>query len=230
MKLDTICLVETPEGTDLHAELVGLVPRALAYTIDLTIRFGVLTVLFIVVALLGLGAAGTGFLLIAYFLMEWWYPVIFEVYRGGQTIGKKAMGIKVVNDDLTPIRLGASLTRNLLRTADFFPLFYATGSLSILMTARFQRLGDLAASTIVIYKQDGQYDLSGLEEIKPVAPTGQLNEEQQIAFINFTLNRGGLSQARQTEIAEIIRPRLSKRVDDAAMYVRGVGKWLLGSK
>ena len=138
MKLDTVCLVETPEGTDLHAELVGLVPRALAYSIDLLIRFTIITILSIIFLIMGMGLAGTGIIIIIYFLLEWWYPVIYEVYRGGQTIGKKSLGIKVVNDDLTPIRLGASLTRNLLRAADFFPLMYVSGIISILMTQRFQ--------------------------------------------------------------------------------------------
>ena len=230
MKLDTVCLVETPEGTDLHAELVGLVPRALAYSIDLLIRFTIIAILSIVFLIMGMGLAGTGIIIIIYFLLEWWYPVIYEVYRGGQTIGKKSLGIKVVNDDLTPIRLGASLTRNLLRAADFFPLMYVSGIVSILMTQRFQRLGDLAANSIVIYASDERYDTTGLEEIKPIAPLSQLDEEQQLAFINFTLNRGGLSKDRQSEIAEIIRPRLPERVSDSTDYVRGVGKWLLGAK
>jgi len=230
LKLDTVCLVETPEGIDLHAEVVGLVPRALAYCIDLLIRFVVITVLSIIFGLFGFGVAGQGFLLIAYFLLEWWYPVIFEVYRGGQTIGKKAFNIKVVSDDLTPVRLGASLTRNLLRAADFLPLFYVFGSISVATTGRFQRLGDLAANTIVVYTHEDTYDASALDGVRSVAPISQLSEGQQVAFVNFALNRGGLSQARQTEIAEIIRPRLTERVVDAADYVRGVGKWLLGSK
>lgn len=230
MKLDTVSLVETPEGTDLQAEVVGIVPRALAYCIDFLVRFAAISVLSILISLLGMGLGGAGLMLIVYFLLEWWYPVIFEVYRGGQTIGKKSMGIKVVNDDLTPIRMGASLTRNLLRVADVFPLFYVTGTISIMTTQRFQRLGDLAANTIVVYEHDQRYDVSQLENVKSVAPSAQLNEELQIAFINFALNRGGLSQARQAEIAEIIRPRLSERATDSVAHVRGIGKWLLGSK
>jgi len=149
MKLDTLALVETPEGTDLHADLVGLVPRALAYTVDLFIRIGIMFVLSIL--LLFFGEVGVGIYLIVFFVLEWWYPVLFEVYRGGQTWGKKAFNIKVVNDDLTPVSLGPSLIRNLLRGADIFPLFYAVGSVSVLCTNRFQRLGDLAAGTIVVY-------------------------------------------------------------------------------
>lgn len=230
MKLDTVCLVETPEGTDLQAEVVGVVPRTLAYSIDLLIRMVVLLVLQMVVAFMGLGLAGQGFMLIFYFLLEWWYPVVFEVYRGGQTVGKKAFKIKVVNADLTPVRLSASLTRNLLRVADFLPLCYVFGIASMVMNRRFQRLGDLAANTIVIYAEEQNYDMKGLESVRPIASSMPLTEVQQTAFVNFALNRGGLSADRQKEVAEIIRPRLPSKVDDASEYVRGVGKWLLGSK
>ncbi|PCJ33078.1 MAG: hypothetical protein COA90_01235 [Gammaproteobacteria bacterium] len=228
MKLDTLCLVETPEGTDLHAEVVGLVPRVLAYAIDLFLRGLVLLVVSIILGILG--KAGYGISLIIFFLLEWWYPVVFEVYRGGQTIGKKAFKIKVVNDDLTPIRLGPSLTRNLLRVADFFPSFYVVGIISMMVTKRFQRLGDLAANTIVIYKEERQYDTHFLEDVTAITPVDNLTEVQQIAFINFALNRGQLSSARQDEVAEIIRSRIPARHQNAADYVRGVGKWLLGGR
>ncbi len=230
MKLDTVCLVETPEGTDLQAEVVGLVPRALAYSVDLLVRFAVLIVLQIVNGILGFGVAGQGFILIAYFFLEWWYPVIYEVYRNGQTIGKKAFKIKVVNDDLTPVRLSASLTRNLLRVADFFPLFYVAGCVSMLVTGRFQRLGDLAANTIVVYENKQTYNLKALYKVKPIASSMPLSEAQQTAFVNFALNRGGLSLDRQKEVADIISPRLPESATDTVAYVRGVGKWLLGSK
>jgi len=228
MKLDTLALVETPEGTDLHADLVGLVPRALAYTVDLFVRIGIMFVLSIL--LLFFGEVGVGIYLIVFFVLEWWYPVLFEVYRGGQTWGKKAFKIKVVNDDLTPVSLGPSLIRNLLRGADIFPLFYAVGSVSVLCTNRFQRLGDLAAGTIVVYCEADDYDSSILDQVEAVAPTHAMSEDQQVAFINFALNKGRLSQDRQEEIAEIIRPRLPLNVTKASDYVRGVGKWLLGAR
>lgn len=228
MKLDTVCFVETPEGTDLHADVAGLVPRALAYSIDLLLRGTIIFALSIVMSIFG--KTGQGILFLVYFLLEWWYPVLFEIFRGGQTVGKKALGIKVVNDDLTPVQLGPSLTRNLLRTADFFPLFYATGVLSILFTKRFQRLGDIAANTLVIYQEKSVYDGPALEHIQPIATPALLNEAQQAAFISFSLSHNRLSAARQNEIAEIIRPKLPDNTDSAADYVRGVGKWLLGAK
>jgi hypothetical protein len=165
-----------------------------------------------------------------FFALEWWYPVYFEVYRGGQTWGKKAYKIKVVSDDLTPVKFGPSLIRNLLRSADFFPLFYSAGILSLIVTERFQRLGDLAAGTIVIYSESESYDPSTLEHVEAVTPLYPISQDLQVAFISFALNRGQMSLDRQEEIAEIIRPRLSLNVVKASDYVRGVGKWLLGAR
>jgi len=228
MKLDTVALVETPEGTDLHADLVGLLPRALAYMVDFLIRAGIIFALWIVAIFMG--GAGAGIFLIVFFLLEWWYPVYFEVFRGGQTWGKRVYKIKVVSDDLTPIRLGPSLIRNLLRSADFFPSFYGVGILCLLTTRRFQRLGDLAAGTIVIYSENESYDTTALNATDSVTPHQPIGEDQQMAFINFALNRGNMSKERQEEIAEIIRPRLPLNAGRASDYVRGVGKWLLGAK
>lgn len=228
MKLDTIALVETPEGVDLQADLVGLVPRALAYSIDFMIRAAVIIVASILFAVLG--EAGSGLTLILFFVLEWWYPVLFEVFRNGQTPGKRAFDIKVVNDDLTPIKFSASLIRNLLRTADILPSFYTFGSISMTSTKKFQRLGDLAAGTVVVYDHQDSYDSSGLKDITPIAPQHRLAETQQLAFMNFALNRGKMSTERQNEIAEVIRPKLPLNIDDPATYARGVGKWLLGSR
>jgi len=229
-QLDTVCLVETPEGTDLHAELAGLVPRALAYSIDFLLRMGIMLALTIVLSVAG--RVGDGLLLIAFFVLEWGYPILFEVFFGGQTVGKKALNIKVVNDDLTPIRFGPSLIRNLLRTADMFPFLYVFGAVSIAVTQKFQRLGDLAANTVVVYAEPKEHDAVAvtLESVELVTPSYPIGENQQTAFINFALNRGQLSIARQQEIAEIIRPRMPMRIVDAKDYVRGVGKWLLGAR
>ena len=99
--LDTRRLVETPEGIDLILRPAGLMPRALAFGIDLLIRGAILLAAFIVLGLLGQFGAGLGTIL--YFLVNWWYPVLFEVLYQGRTPGKKVMGLRVVHDDGTPV-------------------------------------------------------------------------------------------------------------------------------
>ncbi len=133
MLLDTLYQVETPEGIDLHAQLAGPVPRIVAYAIDITIRMIVILVVSIVLAFTG--NTGIGLILLISFLLEWFYPVFFEVYRQGQTPGKKQMKLIVVNDDLTPVNFGTSLIRNLLRFTDFFPVFYLGGLLCMVVSS-----------------------------------------------------------------------------------------------
>ncbi len=228
MKLDTIAHIETPEGVDLSAEIVGLTPRAIAYLIDFLVRTGIYFAVSIVLSLLG--KAGTGLMLIVWFALEWWYPVLFEYFRDGQTIGKKSMGIKVVNDDFTHLTFGAALTRNLLRAADFLPLFYGFGAVSMMVSNRFQRLGDLAAGTVVIYAVPEQSAKVALDNITAVMPQQQLSDEQQTACINFALNRGNISPARLQEMADILRPILPMDTVDSVAYIKGLGKWLLGAR
>lgn len=224
-QLDTVYLVETPEGIDLQAELAGPVPRILAYAIDISIRMVIVSILSIV--LLAAGKAGSGILLLVTFLLEWFYPVFFEVYRKGQTIGKGAMGLVVVNDDLTPIRWGNSLVRNLLRAADFLPFAYLGGLLCMVMNDRFQRLGDIAAGTLVIYKHK-QKDRTGLAESQAYPPPLSLELEDQIAIIGFAERSRELSEDRQQELANILDNVTHRTPKDGIEYLRGIGNWLLG--
>ncbi len=224
-QLDTVYLVETPEGIDLQAELAGPVPRILAYAIDISIRMVIVSILSIV--LLAAGKAGGGILMLVTFLLEWFYPVFFEVYRKGQTIGKSSMGLVVVNDDLTPIRWGNSLVRNLLRAADFLPFAYLGGLLCMVMNPRFQRLGDIAAGTLVIYKHK-QKDRAGLPECQPYPPPLPLELEDQIAIIGFAERSRELSEDRQQELANILDSVTRRTQKDSIEYLRGIGNWLLG--
>ena len=123
--LDTTLDIQTPEGLALTLHPAGPVPRALAWLLDFVIR---IFCVFILATPLGLlGRAGSGILMIVLFLLYWAYPILFEVLRDGQTIGKKTMCLKVVNQNGTPITWVASIVRNLLRVADMFPSFYGFG-------------------------------------------------------------------------------------------------------
>ncbi|MGH1485561.1 MAG: RDD family protein [Cellvibrionaceae bacterium] len=227
-KVDTLYSLEIPEGVDLQAELAGFIPRALAYSIDFLLRACVLFVLLIISAFFD--KVGQGLWLIAFFLLEWLYPVLFEVYKNGQTIGKKCLGIKVVTEELVTVKLQPSLIRNLLRVADFLPLFYVFGMLSIVFSKRFQRLGDLAAGTIVIYTADEKSKTLSHIPVEAIAPPVNLSAAQQTAIIQFAQNRSKLSASRQAELAEILVKLVPNNSSDPVAYLQGVGKWLLGER
>jgi uncharacterized RDD family membrane protein YckC len=141
--------LRTPEGATLSLVPAGIVPRAGAFLIDLLIRTPVYIGALVIMATRGGNAAGL--MLILLFLLEWFYPVLFEVLRHGQTPGKRLLSIAVTHTDGAPVTLNGSLLRNLIRQADFFPMFYLTGFIAMLSNHRFQRFGDMAANTMVVH-------------------------------------------------------------------------------
>jgi uncharacterized RDD family membrane protein YckC len=145
--IDTLRVHETPEGVDLELRVAGPAVRAAALAIDSLIRFVLYLAL---IPLLALSGIGLGLVLLGFFLLEWFYPVFVEL-RSRATPGKSAMGLRVVHDIRTPVGAVASVIRNLLRMADFLPLFYAAGLVSCLVDRDFRHLGDLDAGTLVVH-------------------------------------------------------------------------------
>jgi uncharacterized RDD family membrane protein YckC len=223
--LDTSYRVEIPGGIELEAQVVGPIPRFLAFLIDLAIR-----ALFLFVAALAsipFGKLGGAFWLILWFLVEWFYPVLFEVFRRGQTPGKKMLGISVVHDDLTPVNFGTSLVRNLLRSADFLPFFYLFGLLTMVSNSRFQRLGDLAAGTLVISVRESAKPVA-IDNINPLAPATSLLRNEQTAMVNFLHRSQHLSQPRQQELASILDGITHEKSGQRVDQLQRIGAWFLG--
>src|SRR5579862_5266781 len=110
--LDTLRSVETPEGIELELPVAGPVPRFLAWLLDFAIRLAVYVAAFTVLAIAGVAGLGAGMIL--GFLVEWFYPVLFEVFWNGQTPGKRALGLRVLSDDGTPEGWRAAMLRSLV--------------------------------------------------------------------------------------------------------------------
>lgn len=219
--------VETPEGIEFTASVVGPLPRTLAYCIDFSWRL--LIYLTLAIAMMFAGDVGLGFFLVTAFLLEWFYPVFFEVFKNGQTPGKKSMGIQVVNDDLTPISWANSVIRNLLRAVDYFPIFYLFGLVTMILNRKFQRLGDLAAGTLVVYcNKDRAIKLD--DSILSVAPETPLTLEERQAISNFVTRSEILSKARQQELSDILCPITDEKGEEGLQKAKSIGAWLLGKK
>jgi uncharacterized RDD family membrane protein YckC len=225
--LDTYREIETPEGVELHLRAAGPVARALAYSIDLLLRGAVLFVLSIVLSVTG--RFGMGVFMIVIFLMEWFYPVLFEVYRNGETPGKRMFGLRVVNDNGTPVGWGPSLVRNLLRAVDFMPSFYAFGLVSMLLNRDFKRLGDLAAGTIVVYQERAALKVN-IPDVPAIAPPLGLNLAEQRAVITFAERSQRLTDVRSEELADLLTPLTG--VDGRAGIQRlyQMANWLVGKR
>jgi len=230
--LDTTREVEVPEGITLSLPVASLVSRSLAFLIDLLIRFAIIFVALQIFAIFG--DLGSGFVLIAMFLVEWFYPVLFEVFYHGQTLGKKVMGIMVINDDGTPIDWSSSIVRNLLRFADFLPFMYAFGFLSMMFSRDFKRLGDFAAGTLVVHKLE-QIDKAEQSTLDGLAPKVPLTLEEQSAIIGFTERAAKMSPSRVNELAGFLGPwldqdKIKQGKESAAVQLSRIAKWLRGHK
>jgi uncharacterized RDD family membrane protein YckC len=223
--LDTRYQVETPEGIDLPLRPAGLMVRALAFAIDLGLRGLVLGVLFIALAMLGKLGAGLGSILL--FGVSWWYMVLFEVLNQGRSPGKLWMGLQVVHDDGTPVGWSASLLRNLLRVVDLLPFGYFLGAISCLQHPHFKRLGDIAAGTLVIYREQA-HTRPEPPEARPRRPAFALTLTEQQAILGFAERQGELSQARVNELAAILAQPLQVQPAQAMTELNGIARGLLG--
>ncbi|CAN7159130.1 RDD family protein [Polaromonas sp. LjRoot131] len=228
-RLDTLYTAETPEGITLSLRPAGIVARGLAYLIDLAIR----GCLFIAVAIaVGvMGKAGVAVLLLAYFALEWFYPVVFELTRSAATPGKRALGLRVVMDSGLPVTPAASLTRNLLRAADFMPALFGAGLVSMLWRDDSKRLGDLAAGTLVVFtdavKLHGEVPLA-----TPQAPARPLSAAEQASVLAWAGRATRLTPERLGELAALAEPVLGTGVpgSSATQRLLGVAQWLMGRR
>ena len=119
------------------------------------------------------GWFGAGVMFLAAFFLEWLFPAWCEARWNGATPGKRLLGLMVLNDDGSPVRWAAALTRNLLRAVDFLPFLYATGLAAMLVNRDFKRLGDLAAGTVVVYRE-GAHRRGADPAAAPLAPPAPL--------------------------------------------------------
>ena len=153
-------IIDTPEQIALEYPLASAGSRFLALGLDTLVQLGAFAALgLIVVAGLYLGGAlfarlanwVLALLILAAFVLYYGYFAIFEAVWSGQTPGKRAVGIRVIVASGRPLGAVDAILRNLLRIVDQMPGMYAVGLLSIFLTSRNQRLGDLAAGTVVVH-------------------------------------------------------------------------------
>ena len=224
--LDTTRRVATPEGIELTLQLAGPVPRALAWALDLALRAALLIALLFLVG--RFGAAGLGIVLLAAFFVEWLLPAWFEVNWGGQTPGKRVLGIAVVNDDGTPLRWPAALTRNLMRAVDFLPFCYGFGLLAMLANRDFKRLGDFAAGTVVVYRRD-PVRVHEVPATAPVAPPFALTLAEQRAVLELAERSASLTRERFEELAGLPEPLVGTlEGEGAARRLLGMANHIVG--
>jgi uncharacterized RDD family membrane protein YckC len=227
--IDTILTAETPEGIAISIRPAGFAVRATAFLIDAAIRMVFLMICS--TALAAGGKFGGGVLLIFLFVLNWLYPVIFELTAAAATPGKRIMGLVVLMANGLPITPAGCLIRNLLRVVDALPLFYAFGIVCILLRNDSRRIGDLAGGTVVAYRDEVQ-PAGSLAAADPIAPPIALSRRQQIAIMSFGFRVGRLTPQRAEEIAELAAAAVEDTPARLSLTARlvGVARWLHGDR
>ncbi len=145
--------IRTPEGIAFAYQLAGPVSRCLAWAIDLAVIAGTFIAGFMAIARFSLLNFDfvAGLSIIAFFVFQLGYGVVLEWGWRGQTIGKRLLRLRVMDADGLRLQFHQILMRNLVRFADLLPGFYLVGGLACLLTTKAQRLGDIAAGTVVVH-------------------------------------------------------------------------------
>lgn len=175
--------IATPEGVDIDLILAGVGSRFVATVFDQLVQSAILLALAIAAGLAGAGGGGGGVdptgtgtssgagqldgngdevalaavavTALLLFSVQFGYHVLFETLASGRTPGKRWTGLRVVTTGGGPVSFLTSVVRNLLRVVDFLPGFYGVAIVSVLATRHNQRLGDIAAGTLVVRERLG---------------------------------------------------------------------------
>lgn len=150
--------IETPEGVSFALELAGPVARLLAWVVDLLCKMGLIIAVNMVVGFFVVVSPdlAVSVMTIAAFLIVQGYQISLEYLWRGQTVGKRLLRLRVVDEQGLQLRFTQVVLRNLLRVVDQLPMLYLVGGISMTINDRAQRLGDFAANTIVVRAREGQ--------------------------------------------------------------------------
>ena len=212
----------------LELPLAGVGSRFLALAYDSLLQAAILIGLGLVGVLAGLvivpaagrpGAAVWVFavLLLLAFVVYTGYFALFEAIWNGQTPGKRQVGLRVIDVSGRPITAYAAILRNLLRLVDQLPGFYALAIVSVLLTERNQRLGDLAAGTVVVHDRvEGRGDAPAAE-VRARQGGQRLTPEELAIVEGFLRRRNDLDPVIRLRTARQIAGRMRTRLGlDAA--------------
>lgn len=223
--LDTTVRLVTPERIVFLYPLAGPFRRYFAYLVDVGFVLVLLTVVSTLLWVLALGSSsGFGPIFVAYFAIMWGYRGLCEALCNGQTLGKRVVGLRVVSDRGVPITGAQAVLRNLVGTLDgTIPYFVRpdvtsmlllVGLTTMLLTRKFQRLGDLAAGTMVVVEERRRG--AGLVRVEEAAVTSLLpwlplrveaGPEMARALSDYVKHRGRYSRPLRQEMAEpLARP------------------------
>ncbi|MDX1709012.1 MAG: RDD family protein [Desulfobacterales bacterium] len=194
-------IIKTPEGVEFSLRLAGPITRFLAWAIDLGAIIAMMSIINVLFTILGiisrdLAAAAN---IIGFFVITIGYGIFTEWCWQGQTLGKKLLRLRVMDAQGLRLQFSQVVIRNLLRFVDSLPALYLVGGLVCLSNRRVQRLGDLAANTIVTWNpRIPEPDLNQLIE-------GKYNSFHEYPHLEARLRQHVTPQEAQIAVQSIMR-------------------------
>ena len=228
--IDLTAVITTPENIQFEYRIAGPFRRLPALLLDFAIRLGCLVAVFFLLSVIGATAAMPGgviffLIVLSLFALEWFYGLFFETFWNGQTPGKWLTMIQVISIDGRPINAYQATVRNFLRLADFAPMVslemfvtdappvyvfptFLVSLICMTLTSRFQRLGDLAAGTMVVVNERSWVPTNvKLEDSRVVSlsehipPSFRMSPTLAKAIALYAERRNRISIGRRMELA-----------------------------
>ncbi|MCA1578587.1 MAG: RDD family protein [Acidobacteria bacterium] len=215
---EEILIIETPERVPLHFALASIGNRFLACALDHTIQGLVLVLIFVTGLIIANASSATletavfsapkwvyAVMIILIFLTFSGYFAFFEWLWSGQTPGKRWMKLRVIREDGRPITFWEAAVRNLIRTLDMMPApFYSIGLISVFVTGRDQRVGDMVAGTVVVREREAEAPAFTAVFASPVSDPAL---RRSFKPVDFTANLNSLTEAEIQVVETFLRRR-----------------------
>jgi uncharacterized RDD family membrane protein YckC len=230
-QLDDSISVDTPEQIALEFPLAGIGSRFMAMLLDTLIHWVLFIAGIFALAAVEKYAPSSAWLfgwipaswlpaviILFLFCLEWGYFAFFEMLWNGRTPGKRAAGIRVIKDSGRALNAYEAIGRNLLRAIDgmpLFPLMFIVGAVTMMITRRHQRLGDLVAGSIVVHDKKAEEvrpDWSSSVEKTVASPQlAKISPEELVLIETYLHRRNSLDFAVRDATAHRIASRITAK-------------------
>lgn len=218
IETEEVLIIETPERVPLQFALASIGNRFIACAFDHFIQVVILLILgrlaavatsfeFSTEAMQSLPRWVMAIMFIAFFLVIFGYFAFFEWLWNGQTPGKRLLKLRVIREDGRPITFWEAIARNLLRLIDAMPLtaipFYSVGLISVFISARDQRVGDMFAGTVVVRERQDEAPSFKSVFTTSISDSALRRTQQKVVF---TADLGPLTEP-EIEVVEVFLRR-----------------------
>jgi len=201
--MDTV-RIQTTQNVRIEYQMAGIGERLIATIVDIAISFGYIFVVAMIVRALPYNTNFPIYLFIILSLPYFFYSLIMETIFNGQTPGKRVMGTKVIHADGSQPTFTSYFLRWLLYYVDLY--FSCVGLLFILFSNKSQRLGDIAAGTVVIKLHRNTYIGNTVfvkieDGYEPKYPQAVMLSDVDVRTIRHVYNQGMADYNRDAIIA-----------------------------